>query len=158
MHDFSAVGCYWHSCCRLSFMRPHGSLVELEHRRVLAVERLVEGYSVEEIADFLDVDPSSVRRWRAAFRRHSVMGLAARSVSGRPPKLSSAQEKIVRRWFSDSPLDHGFSTELWTASRLATLIAQEWNISFHPHYLARWLVASAGLHAPIASSCSPRTE
>jgi transposase len=120
-------------------MRTTGSPAELEHRRRLAVERVLDGYSTVEVADFLGVDPSSVRRWIAAFRRKGVAGLAARPVTGRPPKLTATQEKIVRRWLADNPTEHGFATELWTAPRLAQLIAQEWGIHFHPDYLTTWL-------------------
>jgi transposase len=48
-------------------MRDKGSPAELEHRRLLAVQRVLEGYSVEEVAEFLGVAPRSVRRWVAAY-------------------------------------------------------------------------------------------
>ena len=120
-------------------MRTTGSPAELEHRRRLAVDRVLDGYSTGEVADFLGVDPSSVRRWVAAFRRQGVAGLAARPVTGRPPKLTTTQEKIVRRWLVGSPTELGFATELWTAPRLAQIIEQEWGIHFHPDYLTAWL-------------------
>ena len=120
-------------------MRTSGSPAELEHRRCLAIERILDGYSTAEVADFLGVDPSSVRRWISAFRRQGLAGLAARPVTGRPPKLTAAQEKIVRRWLADSPMEHGFPTELWTAPRLAQLIEQEWGVTLHPDYLTTWL-------------------
>jgi transposase len=120
-------------------MRSIGTPAALEWRRQLAVARLSEGYSAEEVADFLGVDPRSVRRWLAAFRRHGDAGLKASPVPGRPRKLSASQEKIVRRWLADKPTEHGFATELWTAPRLAQLIEQEWGIHFHPDSLGRWL-------------------
>jgi transposase len=91
-------------------MRTTGSPAELERRRLLAVERLSEGYPIEEVADFLGVDHSSVRRWRAAFLHAGYGGLAAVPASGRPPKLSSTQEKVVCRWLAHTPTDHGFAT------------------------------------------------
>lgn len=120
-------------------MRTPGSPIVLEYRRQLAVQRIEEGYSIAEVADFLDVAPSSVRRWVATFRRQGADGLAAQPVPGRPPKLSSTQEKIVRRWLADNPIEHGFATELWTAPRLARLIEQEFGVHFHPDYLTTWL-------------------
>jgi transposase len=120
-------------------MRTIGSPAELERRRLLAVERVREGYSAEEVADFLGVDPSSVRRWVAAFGRRGAAGRAARPVSGRPRKLTPTQEKIARRWLADNPTDHGFATELWTAPRLGLLIEQEFGVPFHPDYLITWL-------------------
>jgi len=120
-------------------MRSKGSPVELEHRRVLALERILDGYSTQEVADFMAVDASSVRRWVSAFHRHGLPGLLARAIPGRPRKLNRTQEKIVCRWLLDSPTEYGFDTELWTAARLAELIRQEWPISFNPRYLPRWL-------------------
>jgi transposase len=123
----------------IAYMRSIGSPAELERRRLLAVQRALEGYSTEEVAEFLGVDPRSVRRWLADFHQYGAEGLAARPVPGRPTKLTITQEKIVCRWLGDKPTDHGFPTDLWTASRLDQLIDQEWGISLHPHYLSAWL-------------------
>jgi transposase len=120
-------------------MRTIGSPAELERRRQLAVQRVLEGYSTGEVADFLGVDPSSVRRWLIAFREDGAAGLSARPVPGRPPKLTRAQEKVVLRWLAGSPTGHGFPTELWTCSGLAQLIEEEWDIALCPRYLGRWL-------------------
>jgi transposase len=120
-------------------MRSTGSPEVLEYRRQLAVQRVAEGYSSQEVADFLGIDPRSVRRWVAAFRHQGASGLAARPVPGRPPKLTATQEKIVLRWLGDDPQEHGFATQLWTAQRLAQVIEQEWGIDFNPHYLCCWL-------------------
>jgi transposase len=120
-------------------MRTTGSPEVLEYRRHLAIERIQDGYSTREVAEFLGVDPSTVRRWLAAYRRHGSEALVAQPVPGRPPLLTGTQEKIVRRWSADNPTEHGFATELWTAGRLAQLIEQEWGISFHPNYLSSWL-------------------
>jgi transposase len=120
-------------------MRSQGSAAELERRRVLAIHRLRDGYTADEVAEFLDVDSSTVRRWRAVFERDGWAGLRALPVPGRPTKLTRTQEKIVRRWLDDLPTAFGFDTELWTAARLADLIRQEWGIDLHPRYLPRWL-------------------
>jgi transposase len=120
-------------------MRSIGTPAELERRRLLAVQRVLEGYTTVEVGDFLGVDPSSVRRWLAVFQQDGAAGLAARPTPGRPSKLTLCQEKIVRRWLADSPTEHGFANELWTAARLALLIDEEWGISLHPHYLSAWL-------------------
>jgi transposase len=120
-------------------MRCTGSPAELERRRQLAVQRVLEGYSSREVAQFLGVDPRSVRRWVAAYRRDGGEGLLSRPASGRPPKLTATQEKIVRRWLSDNPSVHGFETELWTAPRLGQLIQEEFGVRFHPRYLSSWL-------------------
>jgi transposase len=120
-------------------MRDHGPPAELEHRRLLAVQRVLEGYSTEEVADFLDVDPRSVRRWVAAYQQAGDAGLLARPAAGRPPKLTYTQEKIIRRWLAEKPTEHGFATDLWTGPRLAHMIRQEFGIGLNPKYLTVWL-------------------
>jgi transposase len=120
-------------------MRDKGTPAELERRRVLAVQRALEGYTTEEVGEFLGVDPRSVRRWVAAYREGGEPGLLSRPASGRPPKLTLLQEKIIRRWLGDSPTEHGFDTELWTAPRLGRLIEDEFGARLHPRYLSAWL-------------------
>jgi transposase len=111
----------------------------MEYRRRLAVERVADGYSAQEVADFLGVDPSTVRRWLAAFRARGDAGLVARPVSGRPGKLTSTQEKVALRWLTESPAHHGFETDLWTAARLGQLIREEFGVRLNPRYLGAWL-------------------
>src|SRR5512135_3398561 len=114
-------------------MRSAGSPAVLEYRRSLAVQRVAAGYSTQEAADFLGVDPSSVRRWLAACRHHGGDSLRTQPVPGRSPKLTTTQEKIVLRWLSDLPTEYGFTTDLWSAPRLAHLIEQEFDAHFHPN-------------------------
>jgi transposase len=111
----------------------------LEYRRRLAVQRVDDGYSTQEVADFLGVDASTVRRWLAAFRARGDAGLVVRPVSGRPGKLTSTQEKIALRWLIESPTHHGFETELRTAARLGQLIREEFGVGLNPRYLSTWL-------------------
>src|SRR3954447_7609333 len=123
----------------ISGMRSKGSPAELERRRLLAVRRVLEGYSAEEVGDFLGVDTRSVRRWVAAFRQEGGAGLIARPAAGRPPKLTRCQEKVVRRWLGDKPTEHGFPTDLWTGPRVAHMIRQEFAVEINPKYMAAWL-------------------
>ena len=120
-------------------MRIHGSPTELEIRRRLAVEMLLEGYSADEVATLLNVAPRTVWRWLALARPGGPKGLTAPPVCGRAPKLSKTQEKIVRRWLRHSPTEHKFATALWSAPRLAQLIAREFGVTFNPRYLSFWL-------------------
>ena len=112
---------------------------KLVYRRRLAVERVSEGFSTQEVADFLEVDPSTVRRWLAAFRDRGDAGLVARPVPGRPSKLTPTQEKIALRGLTESPTHHGFETELWTATRFGQLIQEDFGVGLHPRYLSSWV-------------------
>lgn len=120
-------------------MRPKGSPAELEARRRLAMDRLQEGYSQDEVARFLGVHVRSVQRWVASFRCQGSKGLAAKPAPGRPAKLSARQERIVLGWLAKSPTAFGFANELWTARRVGQLIEQKFGVHFHPRYLNAWL-------------------
>jgi len=121
-------------------MRPHGSPLELEHRRKLIVHRVLDdGYSVQDVCSFFDIDPSSVRRWLTTYKRHGDRGLESHPVSGRPLKLSRFQEKIVGRWIHEKPTVFGFRNELWSAGKLSLLIQQEFGVHFNADYLTEWL-------------------
>jgi len=111
----------------------------LERRRFLAVQRVEEGHSVAEVAEFLGVTPQAVYLWVAAFRDQGAQGLAAKAVPGRPPKLTPAQEAVVLSWLAESPTRFGFHNELWTAKRVGELIQCRWGITFNSRYLSAWL-------------------
>jgi transposase len=111
----------------------------LEHRRILAVQRVLEGYSRRKVARFLGVSLVSVRRWMRAYRRGGFRRLKAAPVSGRPSHINGRQRRSILGWLSHSPLDFGFATDRWTAPRIARLMAERWQIHLHPRYVSRWL-------------------
>jgi transposase len=120
-------------------MRTKGSALELERRRRLAVQRVRDGYSATAVAHFLGVHLRTVRGWLAADRDDPQHGLNAKPHPGRPPKLTFDQELQVLGWLYAKPTSFGFATELWTAPRIATLIAQKFGVRFHPRYVNAWL-------------------
>lgn len=111
----------------------------LEQVRLLAVLRLSEGWSQQEVAEFLGVSGRSVRRWHSGFRRHGEAGLAPRPGRGRPPKLTGTQAGRVLSWLGKSPAAFGFATERWTAPRLASVIADRLGVRLNHRYLNDWL-------------------
>jgi transposase len=120
-------------------MRTRGSAKELERQRRLAVTRVREGKTPSQVAEFLGVDPSSVRRWWRTYRKRGEKGLAAKPQRGRTPKLTPSRQGRVLNWLRKSPKSFGFSTELWTAARVGQVIERKFNVHFHPRYLNAWL-------------------
>src|SRR5215203_1077411 len=120
-------------------MRTPGTAAELERRRLLAVERLRDGYPAQQVADFLGVPLRTVRLWHSRFRRRGKAGLRAKPPPGRPRKLSARQERTVLSWFRQSPRSFGFSTDWWTARRVALVIQRKWSVVFNHRYLNTWL-------------------
>lgn len=116
-----------------------GTPAELERRRRLAVARLNADYTQQEVADFFGVDIRSVQRWAKAYREHGAAGLKAKPHPGRTPTLDAEQEREVLSWFSRSPREFGFPTDLWSAPRVTQLIQRVFHKKFHPHYVNQWL-------------------
>jgi transposase len=114
---------------------------ELENRRRLAVDRVNAGYSQTQVARILKVAPRSVRRWVHAFRAGGDPALRAKPRPGAPHKLTPEQTRIVLGWFRRSPQDFGFTTELWTARRVAQLIERHFGVTMNHRYLNAWLTA-----------------
>jgi transposase len=111
----------------------------LEQVRLLAMLRLADGWSQQEVAQFLGVSVRTVRRWRRRFRREGEAGLAPKPGRGRPPKLSDAQAEQVLSWVERSPCEFGFATERWTAPRLGCVIEQSFGVHLNHRYLNDWL-------------------
>ena len=122
-------------------MRSQGSAPELERRRKLAVARVNEGYSQQEVAVFLGVHRGTVSRWVCTARERGTDALKAKPTPGRPRKLTARQEKTVLSWIAKPPTSFGFATDLWTSRRLAALIEGRLGIRFNANYLVEWLRA-----------------
>ena len=122
-------------------MRSQGSAPELERRRELAVARVSESYSQQEVAVFLGVHRGTVSRWVCMARGRGADALKAKPTPGRPRKLTARQEKTVLLWIAKPPTSFGFATDLWTSRRLAVLIEQRLGIRFNANYLVEWLRA-----------------
>jgi transposase len=105
----------------------------------MAVDGVLAGLSVEEVAEFADVEARSVYRWLACYRLGGPKGLAARPVSGRPAKLTAAEADRICQWLAVDPQAFGFVGSCWTAPRLAMLMARDLGLEVHPRYLNDWL-------------------
>lgn len=122
-------------------MRTRGPAAELEARRRLAVQRVLDGFTQEQVAQFIGVHVSTVNHWMARHRQHGDSGLAAVSHPGRTPKLSRSKQNLVLGWLRKNPKSFGFPTELWTGQRIATLIQKKFKVRYHPRYICEWLVS-----------------
>ena len=111
-----------------------------EQVRLLAVLRLDDGWSRQDVCDFFDISMRSVKRW-CKDRRDAGgdAGLLTRPRSGRPPKLGDAQAQQVLGWLGRSACDFGFATDRWTAPRVAAVIDERLGVRFNARYLNDWL-------------------
>jgi transposase len=122
-------------------MRPQGSAVELEARRRLAASLLANGSTCAEIAEMMEVDLSSVKRWKAAWKKGGVEALAAKPHPGRTPRLSPSQKRQLEKILLRGPLKAGYRTDLWTCARVAEVIQKQFGVGYHVDHVGRLLHA-----------------
>src|SRR5689334_17627794 len=120
-------------------MRPQGSAADLESRRRLAVRLLDGGLDPPEVADAVEATVRSVQRWRSASNLEAVPHC------GRPQKLTSRQTAKVLSWVDGHATEFGFTTDRWTAPRVAQLVRERLGIAMNPRYLNRWLGRHGGI-------------
>lgn len=120
-------------------MRPFGSPMVLEQRRLQAISLLNKGFAPVEVSRQVGVDRRSVRRWKAAYRRKGSQALKAKPIPGRPPKLAANQRKRLERYLLRGPCAAGFSTELWTCPRITALIQNKFKVHYHVDHVGRLL-------------------
>jgi transposase len=111
----------------------------LEARRILAVQRVGEGWAQKDVAAYLGVHPVTVKKWVARHRAAGGDGLKAKPTPGRPRFLNDEQERKVLGWLNERPTRHGFDTDLWTARRTSGGSTRRPGVRFHPNYLREWL-------------------
>jgi transposase len=120
-------------------MRPLGSAKVLEARRRRALSLVARGLSLNEAARKLGCAPSSVMRWRDAVERHGAAGLAVRASPGRPAKLRAGERRRLVKILLKGALAQGYTTDLWTTSRIATVIRKTFRVTYHPDHVGRLL-------------------
>jgi transposase len=116
-------------------MRKQGSAAELETRRRLAGRLLLEGRTIGEVMEILDVSESSVKRWKRAVREGGMEALKAKPHPGPTPRLNAAQKRRLVKLLVAGPLKAGYHNDLWTCSRVAELIAKKLQVFYHPSHV-----------------------
>lgn len=111
-----------------------------EGRRLRAWELRAAGWSQAAIAEALGVTPGAVSQWmRRAREGGGAPALRKRSAPGAAPRLSAAQQAQILGWLREGAEAHGFRGALWTRTRVATLIARQLGIRYHPGHVSRLL-------------------
>lgn len=124
-------------------MRPVGTAEELERRRRRAVELVQHGEPVTQVAHYLGCNRSSIWRWEQKARK-GPEGLDAKPHPGREPQLDDSDLREVEKLLVEGPQAHGWSTDLWTAKRVAVVIERYLGVRHHPEHVRRILKERLG--------------
>jgi len=111
----------------------------LERRRMEAAELLKQGVSQSEVARRLGVHRQSVIRWVRQLAQSGRRGLKQAGRAGRKTRLSGAQLKQIEQALQRGPEAAGYTTGLWTTSRVRELIEDQCGVSYHEAHVWRIL-------------------
>jgi transposase len=107
----------------------------LEARRLRAAELFAAGVHQAEVARQLGVSAQAVNVWHARFTQGGVEALRSRGPSGPAPRLSDAQLAKVEQALLEGATANGFTGELWTLDRIATVIERLTGVQHHPAWV-----------------------
>ena len=97
----------------------------LQEFRLLAVRRVREGEKPSAVVRSLGMSRTSIYRWLKAVAEsgRGELALLARPITGRPSKLTPAQQQQVLGWIDGKdPRQYGLGVGLWTRQIVAMLI------------------------------------
>lgn len=121
--------------------RSHRDREALERRRKQAARLFTKGLSQAGIARELKVSRMSVSRWRRQWQKSGVAALKAAPRAGRRPQLNARQLQRVQAALRKGARAHGFTADLWTLPRVATVIERITRVQYHPGHVWRILGA-----------------
>ena len=107
----------------------------LEQRRQQAALLFAKGETQAWVARQLKVSRQSVSRWYQQWKSSGLEGLRGAGRAGRKPRLSASHWGKVDTALRRGARQHGFSADLWTLPRVATVIERITGEKFHPGHV-----------------------
>lgn len=104
----------------------------LEEFRFLALRRVNEGETPSAVVRSLGMNRTSIYRWLKAAKESGKgeLALLSQPATGRPTKLTAAQQTQVFEWIDGKdPRHHGLAFGLWTRQIVALLIEQRFALT-----------------------------
>jgi transposase len=119
-----------------------------EERRKRAWDLKEQGWRQKDIATALGVSEGAVSQWLKRGRAGGVEALKAHPPKGVTPRLSAEQKAQIPDLLAKGAEACGFRGDVWTASRVAKVIARTFGVRYHrdPYAL--------GLHADRHRYCA----
>ena len=120
----------------------HRDLHVLEQRRRRAAQLFAKGrMSQASVARELKVSRMSVARWFRAWTKSGKQALRAAPRAGRKPLVNARHLQKVQAALRQGARAHGFSADLWTLPRVATVIERVTGVRYHPGHVWKMLGA-----------------
>src|SRR3989475_6036108 len=104
----------------------------LEARRFRAAEMFARGESQAAVARVLGVTTAAANHWYQAWQAKGRRGVKAAGRAGRKPRLGPADLAKLEHAVRAGPAAQGFTTEVWTVPRVATVLERVTGVVHHP--------------------------
>ncbi len=136
----------------MEWMPTHLTREQMEERRREGARLLRRGKLTKaEVARQLAVSRTAVGQWAHDLKAGGVRQLRQRVSTGRPAKLTPAQQTALVYTLEQGAVAVGCPTERWTLARVKHIIEQLFGVSYHRHHIP-WLLRHLGwsLQQPLA--------
>ncbi len=114
-----------------------------EERRKRAWELKKQGWKQKDIAMALGVSEGAVSQWITCAREGGEKALKAHPPKGATPRLSAEQKAQIPALLAKGAPAYGFRGEVWTAARVAEVLARIFGVRYHRDHAGR-LARQAG--------------
>src|SRR5438067_12447716 len=110
-----------------------------EERRLRAWKLKEQGWQQKEIARALGVSQGAVSQWLKRGREGGIEALNAHPPKGMSPRLTAEQKAQIPALLAKGAQAYGFRGDVWTASRVAKVIEQNFGIHYHRDHVERMM-------------------
>lgn len=108
-----------------------------EGRRQRAWELHQQGWKQKAIAAALGVTQGAVSQWVKRGREGGTEALRRRPAPGSAPRLTEEQRTQLVEALAKGASAFGFIGDVWTTKRIAALIKELFEVSYHPAHVSR---------------------
>ncbi len=114
-----------------------------EERRKQAWKLKEQGWQQQDIAVALGVSEGAVSHWMKRGREGGIEALEAQPPKGVSPRLTAEQKAQIPELLAKGAESYGFRGDVWTARRVAEVIAKTFGVRYHHDHVGR-LMREAG--------------
>jgi transposase len=98
-----------------------------------------QGWQQKDIARALGVSQGAVSQWLKRGREGGVEALKAHPAKGMTPRLTAEQKMQIPGLLAKGAEAYGFRGDVWTASRVAEVIARTFGVRYHRDHVGKLL-------------------